>query len=409
MDFGEGGAMTAAGRTSGRRGAIAARALTLVLVGALGTSAACGRGGETASTEGGAKNAGPIRVGHFASLTGDTATFGQSTDRGIRMAVEEINAAGGVLGRPLEIVSEDDRSVTEEARTAAQKLIQRDEVVALLGEVASSRSLAAAPEAQRAGVPMISPASTNPKVTEVGDYVFRTCFVDPFQGAVMARFAFEELKARRVAILFDFKQDYSVGLAEFFRKTFLELGGEIVADERYTSGDIEFRAQLTTIRAAKPDAVFVPGYYTELGLIAKQARELGIAAPLLGGDGWDSAKTLEIGGAAVEGYYFSNHYAADSDSPKVQDFVRRYEAKYGSKPDAMAALGYDAAGILSDAIRRADSTEGPKLRDAIAATKDYDGVTGRITIDGERNARKDAVVLKIDGGRFRFFRSVPAS
>src|SRR5512145_591832 len=271
---------------------------------------------------------GAIKVGHFASLTGDTATFGQSTDRGMRMAVDELNGAGGVLGRKLELITEDDRSVTEEARSAAQKLLQRDGVVALLGEVASSRSLAAAPEAQRARVPMISPASTNPRVTEVGDYVFRACFIDPFQGAVMARFAMQELGAKRLAILFDFKQDYSVGLAEFFRETVRAAGGEIVADERYTSGDIEFRAQLTTIRAANPDAIFVPGYYTELGLVAKQARELGIAVPLLGGDGWDSAKTLEIGGSAVEGYYFSNHYAADSDSPKVQEFVRRYEAKY---------------------------------------------------------------------------------
>jgi branched-chain amino acid transport system substrate-binding protein len=256
---------------------------------------------------------------------------------------------------------------------------------------------------------MISPGSTNPKVTEVGDYVFRACFIDPFQGAVMARFAVDELKAKRLAILFDFKQDYSVGLADVFRETAAKLGAEIVADERYTSGDIEFRAQLTTIRAAEPEAVFVPGYYTELGLIAKQARELGLNVPLLGGDGWDSAKTLEIGGDAVEGYYFSNHYAADSDSPKVQDFVKRFEARYGSRPDAMAALGYDAAGILADAIRRAGTTDGPALRDAIAATKGYDGVTGLITIDAERNARKDAVVLKIDGGRFRFFRSVPAS
>lgn len=360
----------------------------------------------------GASDAGgpaPIKVGHFASLTGDTATFGQSTDHGIALAFEAINAAGGVLGRPLELISEDDRSVTEEARTAAQKLIQRDEVVALLGEVASSRSLAAAPEAQRAHVPMISPASTNPKVTEVGDYVFRTCFIDPFQGAVMARFAVDELKAKRVAILFDFKQDYSVGLADFFRQKFKELGGEIVSDERFTSGDIEFRAQLTTIRAAKPDAIFVPGYYTELGLIAKQARELGLDVPLLGGDGWDSEKTVEIGGAAVEGHYFSNHYAADSDSPKVQAFVKAYRAKYGAVPDAMAALGYDAAGILTDAIRRANGTEGPALRDAIAATKDYDGVTGRITIDGARNARKDAVVLKIENGQFRFFRAVSAN
>ena len=371
------------------------------------TALACGSDRDSGSGTAGA--AAPIKVGHFASLTGDTATFGQSTDRGIRMAIDEINAQGGVLGRPLELISEDDRSITEEARTAAQKLLQRDEVVALLGEVASSRSLAAAPEAQRAAIPMISPASTNPKVTEVGPYVFRTCFIDPFQGAVMARFAREELGAKRVAILFDFKQDYSVGLAEFFRKKFLEDGGEIVADERYTSGDIEFRAQLTTIRAAKPDAVFVPGYYTELGLIAKQARELGLDMPFLGGDGWDSAKTLEIGGPAVEGYYFSNHYAADSDSPKVQDFVKRYRDKHGEVPDAMAALGYDAAGILADSIRRAGDTSGPKVRDAIAATQDYDGVTGRISIDDHRNARKDAVVLKIDGGKFKFFRSVPAS
>jgi branched-chain amino acid transport system substrate-binding protein len=381
-----------------RRMAAAAGMLAASLV-------ACGdsQQGESA---GGAE---PIRVGHVASLTGDTATFGQSTERGMRMAFEEINANGGALGRPLELLTEDDRSITEEARTAAQKLLQRDQVVALLGEIASSRSLAAAPEAQRSRVPMISPGSTNPKVTEVGDYIFRACFIDPFQGTVMARFAVEELKVEKVAILFDFKQDYSVGLADFFRKTFTELGGEIVADERYTSGDIEFRAQLTTIRAAKPDAIFVPGYYTELGLIAKQARELGIEVPLLGGDGWDSEKTLEIGGSAVEGYYFSTHYAADSDSPKVQDFVARYKEKYRETPDAMAALGYDTAGILVDALTRAGSTDGAVLRDAIAGTQNYEGVTGRISIDPSRNARKDAVVLKIEGGKFKFYRSVPAS
>ena len=356
----------------------------------------------------GAARVDAIKVGHFASLTGDTATFGQSTDRGIRMAVAEVNAAGGVLGRPIEVVTEDDRSVTEEARSAAQKLIQRDQVVALLGEVASSRSLAAAPEAQRAGVPMISPASTNPRVTEVGDAIFRTCFIDPFQGAVMARFAFEDLKARRVAILFDFKQDYSVGLADFFRKTFQQLGGEIVADERYTSGDIEFRAQLTKIRATKPDAIFVPGYYTEAGLISKQARELGITVPLLGGDGWDSSKTLEIGGKAVEGNFFSNHYAADSDRPQVQEFVKAYKAQHGEVPDAMAVLGYDSAGILADAMTRAGTTDGAKLRDAIAATKDYQGVSGSITIDPQRNARKDAVVIEIKDGAFRYKQTVPA-
>ena len=372
-------------------GAVCGAALAFVL--------ACG-GNERASNA--------IVVGHVASMTGDTATFGRSADQGMRMAIEKINAAGGVLGKPIELVTEDDRSVTEEARTAAQKLLQRDQVVALLGEVASSRSLAAAPEAQRAHVPMISPGSTNPKVTEVGDYVFRACFIDPFQGAVMARFAVDELHAKRVAILFDFKQDYSVGLAEFFRETARKLGAEIVADERYTSGDIEFRAQLTTIRAAKPDAIFVPGYYTELGLIAKQARELGINVPLLGGDGWDSEKTIEIGGEAVEGYYFSTHYAADSDSPRVRAFVSEFQAKYGATPDAMAALGYDTAGILADALRRAGTTDGAALRDAVASTSGFEGVTGKISMDEHRNARKDAVVLKIVGGKFRYHKTVSA-
>src|SRR5215510_10000604 len=380
------------------RGAARAGAVSLLL--ALLAGAGCGE-----AKKGGAAG---ITVGHVASMTGDTATFGRSADQGIRMAVEEINAAGGVLGQPIQIVTEDDRSVTEEARTAAQKLIQRDQVKALLGEVASSRSLAAAPEAQRARIPMISPGSTNPKVTEVGDYVFRACFIDPFQGTVMARFAAEELKVKRVAILFDFKQDYSVGLADFFRKKFTELGGEIVADERYTSGDIEFRAQLTTIRAANPEAIFVPGYYTELGLIAKQARELGISVPLLGGDGWDSEKTLEIGGDAVEGYFFSTHYAADSDNPVVQEFVKKFTAKYGGTPDAMAALGYDTAGILADSLKRAGSTDSQKLRDALAGTANYEGVTGKISIDPKRNARKDAVVLKIEDGKFHYYRTVSA-
>jgi len=377
--------------------------------GALRAGAVCAAAVVSVLACGGEKRAADaIVVGHVASMTGDTATFGRSADQGMRMAIEEINASGGALGKPIELITEDDRSVTEEARTAAQKLLQRDQVVALLGEVASSRSLAAAPEAQRAKRPMISPGSTNPKVTEVGDYIFRACFIDPFQGFVMAQFAVDELKAKRVAILFDFKQDYSVGLAEFFRETAQKLGAEIVADERYTSGDIEFRAQLTTIRAAKPDAIFVPGYYTELGLIAKQARELGIDVPLLGGDGWDSEKTIEIGGEAVEGYYFSTHYAADSDSPRVQAFVKDFQAKYGATPDAMAALGYDAARILADALGRAGSVDGPKLRDAIAATKGFDGVTGKISMDEQRNARKDAVVLKIEGGKFRYHRTVSA-
>jgi branched-chain amino acid transport system substrate-binding protein len=347
-----------------------------------------------------------IVVGEFASLTGGTATFGKSSDAGVQLAAAEINAAGGLLGKKLRVVVEDDQSKPEEARTAVLKLLKQNGAVAVLGEVASSRSLAAAPECQRAGVPMISPASTNPKVTAIGDYVFRVCFIDPFQGSTMAKFAAESLKAKTAAILRDVKNDYSVGLADFFRDEFIRHGGQILTDVSYSEGDIDFKAQLTTIRGTRPDVVFVPGYYTEVGLIARQARELGITVPLLGGDGWDSPRTLEIGGAAVNGCYFSNHYAADDPNPVAQKFIERFRAKYSEVPDAMAVLGYDAAQVLADAIRRAGSTEGKKLRDAIAATKDFPGVSGTITIDAERNARKSIVVLKIDGGKVQFFQKV---
>jgi len=347
-----------------------------------------------------------IVVGEFASLTGGTATFGRSSDAGVQLAVAEINAAGGLLGKKLRVVVEDDQSKPEEARTAVLKLLKQDEVVAVLGEVASSRSLAAAPECQRAGVPMISPASTNPKVTAVGDHIFRVCFIDPFQGSTMAKFAADSLHAKSAAILRDIKNDYSVGLADFFRDEFTRHGGKIVTDVSYSEGDIDFKAQLTAIRAVRPDVVFVPGYYTEVGLIARQARELGITVPLLGGDGWDSPRTVEIGGNAVNGCYFSNHYAADDPNPIVQQFIEKFRQKYSEVPDAMAVLGYDATQVLADAMKRAGTTEGKKLRDAIAATKDFPGVSGKITIDEKRNARKTIVVLKIENGKVRFFQKV---
>ena len=347
-----------------------------------------------------------IVIGEFASLTGGTATFGRSSDAGVQLAVNEINAAGGLLGKKLRVVVEDDQSKPEEARTAVLKLLKQDDVVAVLGEVASSRSLAAAPECQRAGVPMISPASTNPKVTAVGEYVFRVCFIDPFQGSTMAKFAADSLHAKSAAILRDIKNDYSVGLADFFREEFTRHAGTILTDVSYSEGDIDFKAQLTAIRGVKPDVVFVPGYYTEVGLIARQARELGIAVPLLGGDGWDSPRTVEIGGTAVNGCYFSNHYAADDPNPIVKSFIEKFRQKNSEVPDAMAVLGYDATLVLADAIRRAGTVEGKALREAIAATKDFPGVSGKITIDEHRNARKSIVVLKIDGGKVKFFQKV---
>jgi branched-chain amino acid transport system substrate-binding protein len=348
------------------------------------------------------KNENVIPVGEFGSLTGGTATFGQSTHKGIKLATEEQNAKGGLFGKSIEIITEDDQSKPEEAKTAVLKLIKQNQVIAVLGEVASSRSLAAAPECQKAKIPMISPASTNPKVTEVGDYIFRTCFIDTFQGEAMAKYAYNDLKARKVAILRDIKNDYSVGLAEFFEKTFKKLGGEIVANASYSEGDIEFRAQLTDIKTKNPDAVYIPGYYTEVGLIARQARELGINVPLLGGDGWDSPKTLEIGGTSVNGSYFTNHYAADDPNPTVQGFIQKYKEKYSEVPDAMAVLGYDAAKILFDAMRRAGAPDSTKIRDALAQTQKFPGVSGEITIDKNRNAEKRIVVLKVEDGKIKF-------
>jgi branched-chain amino acid transport system substrate-binding protein len=253
---------------------------------------------------------------------------------------------------------------------------------------------------------MISPSSTNPKVTQVGDYIFRVCFIDPFQGRVMADFAMDQLKAKTAAVFRDQKSDYSVGLADFFIKRFTEKGGVLLTDQSYVAGDIDFKSQLTTIRQKKPDVLFVPGYYTEAGLIAKQARELGIKVALLGGDGWDSSKLFEIGGTALDGCYFSNHCTPESKDPKVQEFNKKYQERYKHISDGIGMLGYDAAGVLVAALKRAKSLEGPDLRDAIAQTKDYPGVSGNISIDADRNAIKPAIVLKVQGGKASYVMSV---
>ena len=357
--------------------------------------AACRRGGGD-----------EILIGEYGSLTGTTATFGQSTNNAIQMAFDEINSAGGLLGKKVRVFVEDDQSKPEEAATAVTKLINQNHVVAMLGEVSSSRSLAAAPICQANGVPMISPSSTNPRVTQVGDYIFRVCFIDPFQAEVGARIAWEILKVKKVAILSDVRNDYSVGLATFFRQHFKAFGGGIVAEQSYSEGDSDFRAQLTQIKSANPEAIYVPGYYTEVATIARQARELGLTVPLVGGDGWDSPRLWEIGGEALNGCHFSNHYSVDDPSPAVQKFVADYRKRYNQVPDALAALGYDAARILADAMKRAGSPKGDKVRDALRATKDFPGVTGSITINNERNAVKPAVVLKIENGKFVYVTTV---
>ena len=346
-----------------------------------------------------------IKIGEYASLTGAQASFGQESHKGTQLAIDEINAAGGVLGRKLQLITEDDQSQAGQASTVVQKLIAQDKVVALLGEVASSKSLEGAPIAQRNKIPMISPASTNSKVTETGDYIFRVCFIDPFQGTVMAKFALSK-GWKKIAILTDVKQDYSVGLAEFFVKYFTAHGGTIVRDQKYSSGDKDFRAQLTSVKAASPDAVFVPGYYGEVALIGKQARLLGLTVPFLGGDGWVGESLLSVAAGSLDGSFFSAHFSPDDTRPAVQDFVRRFRAKYKSEPDDMAALGYDSAMILADAIKRAGGTDSAKLRDAIAATKNHPGLTGVITLDAQRNATKSAVILTIRNGAYKFQESV---
>ncbi|MGE0615289.1 MAG: ABC transporter substrate-binding protein [Bacteriovoracia bacterium] len=343
-----------------------------------------------------------IKIGEIGSMTGSEATFGSSTHDGIQFAIDEINAAGGIKGKKLELITLDDQGKPEEAATAATRLITQNGITVLLGEVASSRSLAMAPIAQANGVPMVTPSSTNPKVTEMGDYIFRVCFIDPFQGTVMANFALNTLKAKKVAILRDVKNDYSVGLADFFAETFKKAGGTVVMDQSYSAGDIDFKSQLTSIKPKQPDAIFVPGYYTEVGLIARQAKELGIKAPLLGGDGWDSPKLTEIGGKAIEGAYFSNHYSSEDQSPAVQGFITKFKTAKGMVPDGLSAMGYDAAMFMADAMRRAPSLDKKAIRDAMAATKDFAGVTGKITMNAKRDAVKSAVVLKVVDGGYKY-------
>lgn len=340
-----------------------------------------------------------IVIGEYGSMTGATATFGQSSKKGIEMAVDMLNQSGGVLGKKIRLVVEDDQGKPEEAQTAVTKLINKDRVVAILGEIASSNSLAGAPVCQASRIPMVSPGSTNPKVTEVGNYIFRVCFIDPFQGQVMAKFAATSLKLKNVAILRDIKSDYSVGLANFFTEEFIKEGGTIVADESYSQGDKDFTAQLTSLKAKNPDGIFVPGYYTEVGLLARQARKLGITVTLMGGDGWDSSKLWEIGGDALNGCYYSNHYSVDDPSPVLQKFVADYKTRYGklsdSIPDAMAALGYDAMMVLADAMKRANSSRPDSVQMALAKTSGFVGVTGVTTLDENRNAVKSAVILEV--------------
>ncbi|HJU93255.1 MAG TPA: ABC transporter substrate-binding protein [Pyrinomonadaceae bacterium] len=337
-----------------------------------------------------------IKIGYFGDLTGPTFNFGRSAYNGVLMAADEINNAGGINGRRIDVVFEDDRGSPEEAARLAAKLIDEDKVIAIIAGGTSGNSRAAAPKAQSSHIPLIAPSSTDPAVTQAGDYIFRACFVDTFQGEVMASFAVEKLKAQKAAILFDINSPYGRGLTEYFELSFARLGGRIVSKQSYVQGDADFKGQLSTIRAAEPDVVYIPGYYGDVALIVKQARMIGLTQPLLGGDGWDAPELWQLGGDALNGSYISTHYSVDDPSPSIQMFVEGYKQRNGQLlPDAHAALAYDATKLLVDAINRAGTTDSGKLREALAQTKNFAGVTGVINIDADRNAVKPAVVLKL--------------
>ncbi len=363
--------------------------------------------GGSGAAGGAAAGAEPIKVGEFCSLTGTEATFGVSSHEGTALAIEEINQAGGVLGRKLQLLHEDNRSTAGESVTIVKKFINRDKVVAVLGEVASGRSLEAGPVCQAAGIPMISPSSTNPKVTEVGDCVFRVCFTDPFQGRLIAEFARKSLKLSRVAVFSDVSSAYGDGLRQYFSDAFTAAGGQIVVQQKYSSKDKDFKAQLTAIKAANPEGICVPGYYNEVRLIVKQARELGITVPMFGGDGWEAPELIQIaGGEALKNTYYSTHFSPIQDTPEAKKFVAAYKARYqGKTPDAMAALGYDSALVLADAIRRAGSAEPAKIKAALVTT-DLVAASGRTRMDAQRNAPKAAVIITVEDGKFKFLQTV---
>lgn len=367
--------------------------LAITLIFSVVLSQACvQKGGEATDADAGDN----IKVGVYVDLSGATSSFGKSTKNGIELATEEINNNGGVNGKKLQLVIEDDQGRPEQAKTVVSKLINQDKVQVVLGEVASTNSLAAAPVAQEAKIPMITPSSTNPKVTQIGDYIFRVCFKDDFQGSSMAKFAATNLKAKTAAIFGDVNSDYSKGLTKYFTDEFEKLGGKIIDKQAYTQNDADFKSQLTNMRAKNPDVIYVPGYYGEVGIIVKQARELGMEMPFLGGDGWDSPDLWDLGGDSLKNAYITNHYSVDDPAENIQKFVKAYQAKFaGRTPDSLAALAYDATYLLADSLKRAESADPTKLRDAIAATKEFVGVTGTISINDSRDADKSLVVLEL--------------
>jgi branched-chain amino acid transport system substrate-binding protein len=351
---------------------------------------------------------GDILIGHFCPMSGDTAAWGQMEIKGVQLAQDEINAAGGVLGRKIKVISYDDRGDKVEAVNVVRKLIS-DKVVAIVGEQTSSASMAAGPIVANSKIPAIGTAATNPRVTvgedgKLNPWYFRVCFIDPFQGRALAFYALKKLNKTKAAILYDIGEDYAVGLAEAFKTNFTELGGQVVAMETFKGGEEDFRAQLTRIKPLKPDVICIPIYYKEAALAMKQARELGIAATFIGGDGLESPTLVELGGIAVEGCVFSSHYSSEDTTPKVRNFIQAFKAKFNEEPDVNSALGYDAVYIIVDAIKRAGKADPQAIRDAMEKTKGLECVTGTITVDPQTHnpIDKTIVINEVRGGRIAF-------
>ncbi|MCC7291791.1 MAG: ABC transporter substrate-binding protein [Phycisphaerales bacterium] len=337
----------------------------------------------------------PIKIGHLASLTGAEANFGQSADHGIAIAVDERNAAGGVLGRKVQVVTVDDQSKNQEVNNCMMKLIQQDKVCAIVGEIASGNTIAAAPAAMRFKIPLVTPGSTNPEVTRKGDYIFRICFTDDFQGKAIAGFTAKTLQAKNAAVITDQAAAYSINLSKTFKEEFEKFGGKVAIEVSYKKTDSDYNAQVNQALQSKPDVLVLTGYYTNVGNIVKVARAAGFTGPCVGGDGWDSDTLYQIGGKALDNCYFTNHYSPEDKDPRIQEFIAKYKSRFGTIPDAMAVLGYDAALVTMDAIQRAGAPEGTKIREALATTKDFKGISGSITIDKDRNAQKGIVVVGI--------------
>lgn len=377
---------------------------------AAGVMAGCGGSNESSGGgDGGSEDkGGTIKIGANLELSGQVASYGSSIAQGLELAIEEINKEG-IDGKKIELVKVDNKSEASEATNGALKLISQDKVAAIVGAATSGNTKAQIQIAQDNKIPIITPTGTAEDITvsdgKLNDYVFRTCFIDPFQGEVAANFAANELKVKSAAIYIDSASDYSKGLAKSFKEVFEKNGGQIVAEEAYVAKDTDFRATLTRIKSAKPDFVFIPGYYEEVGLIVKQARELGIDAPLMGADGWDSPKLVEVaGGSALNNTYLTNHYSSgNTEDQKVQEFVKAFEAKYdGKTPDAFNALGYDTAYFLADAIKRAGSAEPEKIKEELAKTADLTLVSGNFTVDENHNPVKSATILEYKDGNQEF-------